>query len=94
LVDLKHRVVRADGLLCRRCEGPVCFITPYYGKDEYDLDKQFVGIRTWWSFVPIVPLISAFRGLTGNTRGAKEKLYYCGQCDVDLSFKETTGTSS
>ena len=93
-MDLKHRVVRADGLFCRRGKGPVSFITPYYCKDEYDLDNQFVGIRTWWNFVPFAGLISAYRALTGNTRGTKEKLYYCGRCNVDLSYEETTGTSS
>jgi hypothetical protein len=91
-VDLNHRVVRVDGLACPRCEGPINFITPYYGRDEYDSDNQFVGIRTWWIFIPFAELISAFRALTGNSRGAVEKLYYCSQCNVDLSYKEATRT--
>lgn len=86
----KHRVVRAEGLVCPRCDGPVDFITPYYGRDEYDMDSDFVADWTWRIFIPLAEVVSAVRELTGNTRGAKEKLYHCSQCNFDLSYKEAT----
>ena len=87
-MDLEHRVVRADGLTCPHCDGPINFITPYYGRDECDLDNQMVGVWTWWLFVPFAELISAFRAMTGNSPGMVKKLYHCAQCDVHLSYKE------
>ena len=83
--------VQADGLTCPSCGGAVDFITPYYGRDEVDMDEQFVGSRTWWIFIPFVELVSAIRKLTGSSRGATEKLYHCEQCNVDLSYEETKG---
>ena len=93
-MDLKHRAVRADGLTCPHCEGPVNFVTPYYGRDEYDMDNQFIGVRTWWLLVPFVELISGFRELIGNSPGSVKKLYHCVQCGVDLSYKESIKTHS
>jgi len=93
-VDLKNRNVQADGLTCPQCEGHINFITPYYGRDECDLDNQMVGIWTWWIFVPFAELISAFRASTGNSPGSVKKLYHCVQCNTDLSYKEAIKTSS
>jgi hypothetical protein len=90
-VELKHKAVQADGLTCPGCGGPVNFITPYYGRDEYDLERQFAGARTWWILVPFVELMSIIRQLTGSSPGAAEKLYHCQECNVDLSYKEAKG---
>ena len=91
-IDSNRSVVQADGLGCPRCNGPVNFITPYYGKDEYDIEKDLVGARTWWAFVPFVALFSALRAIIGNTPGAVKELYHCDQCNLDLSYKEAAAS--
>jgi len=93
-VESKHNAVEAEGLTCPRCNGPISFITPYYGKDEQDLENQLVGVRTWWIFVPFVELFSGLRALLGNSPGAVRKLYHCSQCNFDLSYKEATKAST
>ena len=94
MVESKSRVIPADGLRCPHCGCPINFITPYYGRDECDLDNQTVGVRTWWIFVPFIELISVLRAWTGNTPGAVKKLYHCVKCNVDLSYKEAVSTSA
>lgn len=90
-MNSRNRSVQADGLTCPGCGGPVDFITPYYGRDEVDMDRQFVGGRTWWILVPFIELISAVRQLTGSSAGTKERLYHCQQCNVDLSYEDARG---
>lgn len=89
-MNSNRSVVQADGLACPRCNGPVNFITPHYGKDEYDLENDLVGVRTWWIFVPFVELFIGLRALIGSSPGAVKKLYHCEQCNVDLNYKEAT----
>ena len=91
-MDLKQRVIKADGLACPHCEGPINFISPYYGRDECDIDNQLVGVWTWWILVPFAELISGFRTLTGNSPGTVKKLYHCVQCNLDLNYKESIKT--
>ena len=88
MVDSENRVVQAEGLACPRCNGPIKFITPYYGKDEYDLENQLVGVWTWWILVPFAELLSGLRALIGNSPGAVKKLYHCSHCNLDLSYKD------